>query len=345
MESSIGKTFKYIAVIALIVVVVWLLVLLKFIIALLLVAAIIAYILDPIASFMVARGITRLQSTILIFLIIGTIFGTLLYLLVPSLMVELNFLQEGIGGTQASELLTKLEHTIYETIPVLSGQELNLYDKLQGSLQNLAESFFSIIVDLVSVFSTMIIIPFAVFFILKDGHKMKKNLVGIIPNKYFEMFLNLLHKVDLQLGGYLRGQFLDSLIIGLLAIIALWILGVKYFVLIGIFAGLANMIPYVGPLAGMIIAASVVILNNGSGHEIASVLGAFAIIQLIDNILVQPLVLARSVNLHPLIIIFAIITGGEFFGIIGMLVAIPFTGILKVLSIEIYNSIKRFNLI
>ncbi len=345
MESSIGKTFKYIAVIALIVVVVWLLVLLKFIIALLLVAAVIAYILDPIASFMVARGITRLQSTILIFLIIGTIFGTLLYLLVPSLMVELNFLQEGIGGTQASELLTKLEHTIYETIPVLSGQELNLYDKLQGSLQNLAESFFSIIVDLVSVFSTMIIIPFAVFFILKDGHKMKKNLVGIIPNKYFEMFLNLLHKVDLQLGGYLRGQFLDSLIIGLLAIIALWILGVKYFVLIGIFAGLANMIPYVGPLAGMIIAASVVILNNGSGHEIASVLGAFAIIQLIDNILVQPLVLARSVNLHPLIIIFAIITGGEFFGIIGMLVAIPFTGILKVLSIEIYNSIKRFNMI
>jgi predicted PurR-regulated permease PerM len=75
------------------------------------------------------------------------------------------------------------------------------------------------------------------------------------------------------------------------------------------------------------------------------VLRAFAIIQLIDNILVQPLVLARSVNLHPLIIIFAIITGGEFFGIIGMLVAIPLTGILKVLSIEIYNSIKRFNLI
>jgi predicted PurR-regulated permease PerM len=345
MESSIGKTFKYLAIFALIVSLIWAFILLKFIIALLLVAAVIAYILDPIASFMVARGITRLQSTILIFLIIGMVFGTLLYLLVPSLMVELNFLQEGIGGTQASELLTKLENTIYETIPVLSGQELNLYDKLQGTLQNLAESFFSIIVDLVSVISTMIIIPFAVFFILKDGHKMKKNLVSIIPNKYFEMFLNLLHKVDLQLGGYLRGQFLDSLIIGLLAIIALWILGVKYFVLIGIFAGLANMIPYVGPLAGMIIAASVVILNNGSGHEIASVLGAFAIIQLIDNILVQPLVLARSVNLHPLIIIFAIITGSEFFGILGMLVAIPLTGILKVLSIEIYKSIKRFNLI
>ncbi len=345
MDSSIGRIFKYIAVFALIIVSLWLIVLLKFIIALIIVSAVIAYILDPIASLLETKGISRLQSTLLIFVTLGISLGVLFSLLVPSLLIELNFLQEGIGGTQASELLSKLEQTIYKTIPVLSGQELNLYDKLQSALQNLAESFFSILVDLVSVLSTSVIIPFAVFFILKDGRKMRKNLVSIIPNRYFEMFLNLLHKVDLQLGGYLRGQFLDSLIIGLLAIIALWILGIKYYVLIGIFAGLANMIPYVGPLSGMIMAASVVILNDGSGQEIVWVLLAFAIIQLIDNVLVQPLVLARSVNLHPLVIIFAIITGGEFFGIIGMLVAIPFTGILKVLSIEIYQSIKRFNLI
>ncbi len=345
MDSSIGRIFKYIAVFALIIVSLWLIVLLKFIIALIIVSAVIAYILDPIASLLETKGISRLQSTLLIFVTLGISLGVLFSLLVPSLLIELNLLQEGIGGTQASELLSKLEQTIYRTIPVLSGQELNLYDKLQSALQNLAESFFSILVDLVSVLSTSVIIPFAVFFILKDGRKMRKNLVSIIPNRYFEMFLNLLHKVDLQLGGYLRGQFLDSLIIGLLAIIALWILGIKYYVLIGIFAGLANMIPYVGPLSGMIMAASVVILNDGSGQEIVWVLLAFAIIQLIDNVLVQPLVLARSVNLHPLVIIFAIITGGEFFGIIGMLVAIPFTGILKVLSIEIYQSIKRFNLI
>jgi putative permease len=345
VDSSIGRIIKYIIVFAMVLVSIWLVVLLKSIIALILVSAIIAYILDPIASILEAKGISRLQSTLLIFATLGVIIGLLFYLLVPSLLNELNYLQEGIGGTQASELLTKFEETIHKTIPVLSGQELNLYDKLQSSLQNLAESFFSILVDLVSVLSTSIIIPFAVFFILKDGRKMRKNLVSIVPNKYFEMFLNLLHKVDLQLGGYLRGQFLDSMIIGLLAIIALWILGIKYFVLIGIFAGLANMIPYVGPLSGMIMAASVVLLNNGSGQQIAWVLIAFAIIQLIDNVLVQPLVLARSVNLHPLIIIFAIIIGGEFFGIIGMLVAIPVTGIVKVLSIEIYKSIKRFNLV
>lgn len=345
MDSSIGRIFKYITIFTVIIISVWLIVLLKFILVLIMVSAVIAYILDPIASFLEAKGVSRLQSTLLIFVTLGLTIGIMFYLLAPSLLIELNFLQEGIGGTQASELLTKLEETIHQSIPMLSGQELNLYIKLQSALQDLAESFFSILVDVVSVLSTLVVIPFAVFFILKDGRKMRKNLVSIVPNKYFEMSLNLLHKVDLQLGGYLRGQFLDSMIISLLAIIALWVLGVKYFVLIGIFAGLANMIPYVGPLSGMVMAASVVILNNGSSQEIAWVLAVFAIIQLIDNILVQPLVLARSVNLHPLIIIFAIIIGGKFFGIIGMLVAIPATGILKVLSIEIYNSVKRFNLI
>lgn len=345
MDSSIGRIFKYITIFTVIIISVWLIVLLKFILVLIMVSAVIAYILDPIASFLEAKGVSRLQSTLLIFVTLGLTIGIMFYLLAPSLLIELNFLQEGIGGTQASELLTKLEETIHQSIPMLSGQELNLYIKLQSALQDLAESFFSILVDVVSVLSTLVVIPFAVFFILKDGRKMRKNLVSIVPNKYFEMSLNLLHKVDLQLGGYLRGQFLDSMIISLLAIIALWVLGVKYFVLIGIFAGLANMIPYVGPLSGMVMAASVVILNNGSSQEIAWVLAVFAIIQLIDNILVQPLVLARSVNLHPLIIIFAIIIGGKFFGIIGMLVAIPVTGILKVLSIEIYHSVKRFNLI
>jgi len=95
----------------------------------------------------------------------------------------------------------------------------------------------------------------------------------------------------------------------------------------------------------MIVAASVVLLNNGSGQEIVWVVAAFTIIQLIDNVLVQPLVLGKSVNLHPLVIIFAIITGSQFFGLIGMLVEIPVTGIFKVIAIEVYHTIKRFNLI
>lgn len=341
---DIGRIFKLIATAALILVGLWLIYVLKSIIALILISAVLAYILDPVASYMEFRGLSRLQATTLIFIILVAIVSLLFYLLMPPLISELTLLQEGLGQSGASDMFTRIEKMIHDAIPVISSYELNLNQKLDDLLQNFSESLFSIAIDLASVLSTAIVVPFAVFFLLKDGRRMRKKLVAIIPNKYFEMSLNLLHKIDLQLGGYLRGQFLDAIIIGLLSIIALWVLGVKYFVLIGVFAGLANMIPYVGPFSGMVIASSVVMLNNGSGQDVLWVLVAFGIIQLIDNIVVQPLVLGRSVNLHPLVIIFAIITGAEFFGVIGMLIAVPATGIIKVLISEIYLSLKHYNL-
>ena len=345
METSLGRIFKFILMITFLAVIVWLIIFLKTIIGLMLLSAVIAYILDPIASYLEFKGLSRTQSVILIFLTLTAILALLSILLAPTLVTELAYLQEGIGGDKASEILNRLEQTISKALPMLGGQELHLYDKLQTTLKTLAESFFLILVDLVSIISSVVIVPFAVFFILKDGRKLKKNLVSLIPNKYFEMSLNLFHKVDLQLGGYLRGIFMDAMIIGLLAIVALWIIDIKYYVLIGIFAGFTNMIPYVGPVVGMIVGATTVVLNDGSGETILYVLLAFGIIQLIDNVLVQPLVLARSVDLHPLVIIFAIIAGGQFFGIVGMLIAIPVTGIIKVVSIEIYQSMKRFNII
>jgi len=212
-------------------------------------------------------------------------------------------------------------------------------------ISGLTSSVFSIIGSMVSIVTTLIIIPFATFFFLKDGRHIKKSLISMIPNRYFEMTLNLLYKTDQQLGGYLRGQFFDAMIIGILAIIALWILKVPYFILIGVFAGLTNMIPYVGPLTGAVTAIIVVLITGGGSHQIVFVAIAFAIIQLLDNVLVQPLVVAKTVNLHPLLIIFAVIIGGQFFGILGMILAVPVTGMIKVLVNEFYISIRKYRII
>ena len=105
------------------------------------------------------------------------------------------------------------------------------------------------------------------------------------------------------------------------------------------------MIPYVGPIAGASAALGIVIMNNGTTADMLGVGIAFGIIQLIDNFVLQPLILAKSVNLHPLTIIFAIILGSQFFGIIGMLFAVPTSGIVKVISLEVYSTIKRHAII
>ncbi len=345
METTVSRFLKVVLVVAALVAVVWLLSAIRSTIVLLVISALLAYILDPFASYLEFKGLSRTSATILIFLALGGVVFSLFYFLIPALSHEIASLQKGLDGKTTSQLFDNIEGFIKETIPLLKGQDLNLQAEMQKGIQNMAESLFAILVNLVPLFTSVIIIPFAVFFLLKDGRDMKKHLVSLVPNRYFEMTLNLLHKMDIQLGGYLRGQFVDSTIIGVLAIGALWILDVPYFVLIGIFAGLANMIPYVGPFSGAVVAIFTVLFSHGSGQEVLYVALAFLIIQLIDNVLVQPLVLARSVDLHPLTIIFAIIIGGQFFGMIGMLVAVPTAGIIKVTAIEAYNSARRFNLI
>ncbi len=344
MDITFGRIIKTLFGLGAVAASIWLLVALHEIVILLLIAALIAYILDPIASYLEFRGLSRTQAAVFIFAGLVVLFAALSWLLAPALAHEITALQEGFHGGKASSLIQQLEQFISSNVPILADQSLHLQDQLSTFLQQLADSFFSILLDVVSLISTIVIIPFAAFFLLKDGRSLKKALVSAIPNRYFEMALNLMYKVDLQLGDYLRGQFLDAFLVGLLALIAMWILNVPYFVMIGVFAGLANMIPYVGPMAGAVAAVSVVALNDGSVQEILWVIAAFSIVQLIDNILIQPLVLARSVNLHPLTIILAILIGGQFFGIIGMLLAVPATGIVKVVSKEVYQGVQRFKI-
>lgn len=219
--------------------------------------------------------------------------------------------------------------------------DLNLQVRVNEMVTHFSNSIFGLLGSVISIITTLVIIPFVVFFLLKDGRSMIKNLVSIIPNRYFEITLNLLYKIDLQIGGYLRGQFFDALIIGILSVIALWFLKVPYFLLIGAFAGLANMVPYVGPWTGASLAVLVVLISNGEVNQMVMVALAFAIIQLIDNVLVQPLVVARSVKMHPLLVIFAVIVGGQFYGILGMFLAVPVAAIIKVFVIEVYNMYKK----
>ena len=130
----------------------------------------------------------------------------------------------------------------------------------------------------------------------------------MVPNRYFEFTLDLLYKMDVQLGNDLGGQFVDALTFGVLSIIALWILGVNYFVFLGAFAGLANLIPYVGPIAGMVPAAIVAVLKSGSLGSALAVVIAFVILKLIYDFVVQPLVVALSVELHLVLVLIAIIS-------------------------------------
>ncbi len=343
MESFVGKFLRFIILLIVLVVLGWLLYSLSNILTIVIISALLAYILDPVASYLEARGLSRGNATTIIFAAFFFVVGLVAWTLLPGLFRELFSLQKSLNLEDTSSVTDAVKQFLQQNLTFLNVESLNIEEGVKNVLALMTDELLSVLRSLVSVISYIVIIPFVVFFLIKDGHRMKKAFIQIMPNRYFEMALNMIHKMDQQLGWYLRGQFTEAAVVGVLSVIALWLLNIKYFTIIGIFAGLANLIPYVGPVAGAIPAIIVSLVNGGDMMQILYVIIAFAIVQLIDNVVLQPVVLSKSVNLHPLIIVFAVLIGGQFFGVLGMLLAVPSAGIIKVTSREIYLGIRKFN--
>ena len=345
MDLTVGRFLKFLIVIIFLAIIGWLLYSPSNIITILLLSALIAYILDPIASYLEAKGITRVYATAIIFLLFFIIVGMASWFFLPGLISELYTLQQNLSLEDTSTLTKKIETFIATNFSFIDGKTIDIESKVENGISLLTDEVLSILANLISIISVIVIVPFVVFFLLKDGREMKKTFIQLMPNRYFEMAMNVIHKIDQQLGWYLRGQFTEAIVVGVLSVVTLWLLDVQYFIMIGIFAGLANMIPYVGPVAGAIPAIVVTLLNGSDPIKILYIIIGFAIIQLIDNIVIQPLIISKSVHLHPLIIVFAVLIGGQFFGLLGMLLAVPAAGIIKVTSSELYQGIRKYRIL
>jgi predicted PurR-regulated permease PerM len=308
------------------------------------VSALLAYIIDPLAVFLESRGMTRTTSTAVIFLSFSLLAAIFITLLLPLLTTEIAAIQEGISSGEGSAMLARIDNIIEEKLGFLGIKPFAFANKLQQATEALGNWFFSHLLDIVSLVTNLVIIPFIVFFFLKDGREIKKQLIGLVPNRYFEFSLNLLHKMDLQMGNYLRGQLLDAIIFGIMSVVALWGLGIKYFLVIGIIAGVANLVPFLGPVAGASAAVIVSLINTGDFRTAGFIIVAFVVMKLIDDSIVQPLVVARSVDLHPLVVLLVVIVGGKFFGILGMLLSVPVTGFIKVIIAESTSTLRRYRL-
>lgn len=194
----------------------------------------------------------------------------------------------------------------------------------------------------VSGLMLVVIVPFVSFFFLKEGRRITHGLIELVPNQYFEITLNLMHSINNSIGGYIRGQLLAVSVVACLSVSGLYIIGMSYALPVGVIAGLANMIPYLGPLIGIISASVVAIATAGGTTMVTQVVILFLFIQIIDNVLVQPIVVAKSVDLHPLVVMIVVMIGSDLWGMVGMLVAVPVTGILKVSAVTVYEGLKGY---
>lgn len=216
-----------------------------------------------------------------------------------------------------------------------------------------SESTVAIALHLASVWLLM---PIIFLFLLFDDRYIVRYLVGLVPNRYFELTLTLVHEVDLAIGNYLRGTFLESILVSITFTLGLVVIGfpVKAAVIIGTVAGAANAIPFLGPLIGLIIGLIYALIaedltpmipgltNDSIFFGVVAVVG---ITHLLDNALFAPIVLGGAVNLHPLVVILGVMGGSLAFGFAGMLLAIPTIVVVKVTTETLFRGLKSYRII
>jgi predicted PurR-regulated permease PerM len=203
----------------------------------------------------------------------------------------------------------------------LRNLEHNLVDALTRIPElttNVARAVFNIILVLILT-----------FYLLKDFALIKETLHSIVPRKSRSQARKILHEIDHSLGNYVRGQVLISSIIGVSSYMALLFLGVEFALILGIIAGITNIIPYFGPFIGAVPAVVVALLRSPA--LALKVIIVYTIIQQIESHLIAPQILGKSMGLHPVVVIMALIAGGQFFGIPGMIVAVPVVAVVRIL--------------
>jgi putative permease len=311
----------------------FLLYLLQGIAQLLLSATLLAYLLNPLVSRLQQR-MSRTWATLIVFgLLIGTLVGAGV-VLGPVVQRQIQEVGTAVDPDRVTGVINRLDARLNAFSEALGGGEVQFKERVDRTVEAWTTQVVNLATGLLGFATNVILVPFMALFLLRDGPRIKRGLIRFVPNRYFEFSLEALHKIDVQLGNYLRGLVVEIALITALSTTAFWALDVPAFVLVGVLAGITTVIPYAGSLLGGSVGVLIKLASTGSAAAAALVGLAVLAIQVADEALIQPLVFAQAVDLHPLEVLIAVWVAAQFFGVVGMVLAIPVTSAGKVVVSE-----------
>ncbi|MGE5405937.1 MAG: AI-2E family transporter [Candidatus Saccharibacteria bacterium] len=292
------------------------------------VAAAIAFIVYPAVKWAELHGIGRTAAILLVYMLIISSGSVLLYYSLPRLTNELNnlalVLPQYIDGAQ---LVVKQVHGA--AVPLSLGKIVaaGLQHAERMGYQALERFLNGFVTAAGSLFS-IIFTPILAFYFISDWEKIRDEFLGLFPVSKRTDLARLAADIDNVLRGFIRGELLSSLIVGVVTGVVAALLGIKYAFVIGLINGVAELFPYYGPFLG---AAPSIALALIQSPRTAIYLGlALLIIQQLESNLIAPRIVGTRVGLHPLLVVFALLAGGELLGIWGMLLAVPLAAAIKV---------------
>lgn len=306
-------------------------------------AFVINYLLAPIVNWVERTGLSRKITVAALFTLITVLFWLGIYLLFPSFTAQLisfkNELPKYMEGM--SNMIENMEQRLNTS--VFSFSPMDMSHKMNSVIPLISAYMLEGLPNLISSsLSVLILAPFFAFFMLLDGHSAIKKLLSLVPNNMFELALNLQYQMNTQLGDFIRARLFEAGIVGLVVWIGLSMTGFPYAALLGIFAGLMNLIPYIGPVFGAIPAVLIALVNGVPGLTFIMVTLVYLVAQLIDTLVIIPVVVAKIVDLHPVFVVIIIIIGAQVSGIIGMIISIPVACMLKLVIKTLFDHLIKF---
>lgn len=304
---------------------------------------ILAYLLNPIVEVFERRKIRRIFSVIIVYLLFLILIFVFALILVPRLVKDIKILVENLPqySIQFQAMVRDFQNSyINSNLPqgikdVIDENIINLQDLIMVSLQSLLDS----VLNAFSKIINLIIIPVIVFYLLKDAEYFRKQSMLLLPKKHRNKAILLFRDIDNAFGKFIRGQIIVATFIGILTTTALSIINVKYAVFLGLFAGLANIIPYFGPIIGLVPTVIFALFDSPSKALYAA--AAFILIQQVESGILTPKIIGESVGVHPVYVILSLFIGGKLMGVAGMILAVPMLVAIKLTVRHLLRYVKH----
>lgn len=301
-------------------------------------AALLAYLADPLVDRLERWKTSRTLAVVIVFLTMTLVVTLIVVILIPLLEDQIERLRIWLPELIAwirDRAVPWLTATFGIEPELLSGERViemvrtNLNQaggfaaSLLGSVSRSGAAILAWIINLT-------LIPVVTFYLLRDWDKLVERVRQILPRHVEPTVSALARESDVVLGAFLRGQLTVMIALGLIYAIGLWLIGIDLALLIGLIAGLISFVPYLGTIVGVLLGVLAAAFQYQDFLHVALVLGVFGAGQLLEGMLLTPLLVGDRIGLHPVAVIFAVMAGGQLFGFVGVLLALPVAAVVNV---------------
>ncbi|MFA5516941.1 MAG: AI-2E family transporter [Desulfuromonadales bacterium] len=313
----------------------------------LLLSLVATFLLNPIIDVIEREKIGRSTCIFIIYSLLALVFIAVFSWLLPHGQGMWQSLQEDLPRYTARliELSKSVQGYLHEHLPFLDNYNLSARVRTMAELL-VADILVATPKSALRIGSIFLLLPLFTFFFLRDGEQILRRCIALAPNRHFEMVHDLVSLIGRQTAHFIRGRIIEAFIVGVVVAIGLSFTDIRYTLLLGVFAGVTNLVPYIGPIIGMIPGLLIALVDLGLGPQFWWILIVyFPIAQVIvDNFILIPILISRVSNLHPLLVIVAIVMGGKLYGVLGMIIAVPVVSAIKIAIIEIHHYRRTFTL-